>query len=63
MDGVPALSKANGISQAEVVRLLSCSRWSIRRLVAAGKLRPVQLLGGLVRYDRQEVEALLSSSD
>jgi excisionase family DNA binding protein len=47
------------ISQAEAARLLSCSRWSVRRLVATGKLRPVRLLGGLVRFDRQQVEALL----
>lgn len=58
--GEPAPTKASAISQAEAARLLSCSRWSIRRLVDAGKLRPVRLLGGLVRYDRREVEALLS---
>ncbi len=60
LGGAPAPAKANAISQAEVARILSCSRWSIRRLVDTGKLRPVRLLGGLVRYDRREVEALLS---
>lgn len=50
------------ISQAEAARLLSCSRWSIRRLVATGKLRPVRLLGGLVRFDRNQVESLLSQN-
>lgn len=51
------------LTQAEVARTLNCSRWSVRRLVAVGKLRPVRLLGGgLVRYDRQQVEALLSQT-
>ena len=61
--GGPEPSKANAISQAEAARLLSCSRWSIRRLVDTGKLRPVRLLGGLVRYDRREVEGLLSIAE
>ncbi len=60
LGGAPAPARANAISQAEAARILSCSRWSIRRLAETGKLRPVRLLGGLVRYDRREVEALLS---
>lgn len=51
---------ARALSQSEVARLLGCSRWSIRRLVAAKKLTPRKLLGGLTRFDRQEVEALLT---
>jgi excisionase family DNA binding protein len=59
--GMPAeTNTARAISQAEAARLLSCSRWSVRRLVATGKLRPVRLLGGLVRFDRQQVEQLLT---
>lgn len=54
--------KGRALSQAEAARLLSCSRWSVRRLVATGKLRPVRLLGGLVRFDREQVEALLSAA-
>jgi excisionase family DNA binding protein len=51
---------ARAVSQAEAARLLACSRWSIRRLVAAGKLTPRRLLGGLVRFDRQQIEQLIS---
>lgn len=46
------------VSQAEAGRLLQVSRWSISRLVAAGKLRAVRI-GGLVRYSRAQVEALV----
>lgn len=59
-DTTPPAGRA--LTQAEAARLLSCSRWSIRRLVAAGKLRPVRLLGGLVRFDRNQVESLLSQN-
>jgi excisionase family DNA binding protein len=57
-DTAPPAGRA--LTQAEAARHLSCSRWSIRRLVAAGKLRPVRLLGGLVRFPRQQIDALLS---
>ncbi|HMO66764.1 MAG TPA: helix-turn-helix domain-containing protein [Verrucomicrobiota bacterium] len=45
-----------------MARLLGCSRWSIRRLIAAGRLTSRRLLGGLIRYDRVEVEALLAGA-
>lgn len=47
------------VSQAEAARLLSVSRWSVRRLVAAGTLRPVRI-GGLHRFSRSAVEALVT---
>lgn len=52
--------EARGLCQAEVARMLGCSRWSVRRLVAGKKLTPRRLLGGLVRFDRREVEALIA---
>ena len=52
--------EARALSQAEAARLLGGSRWSIRRLVAEKKLTPRRLLDGLVRFDRREVEALLT---
>ena len=58
----PPTSPAHGLSQADVARLLGCSRWSIRRLIAAGRLTSRRLLGGLIRYDRVEVEALLAGA-
>lgn len=54
------MQESRGVSQVEVARLLGISRWSVRRLVAEGKLKPRRLLGGLVRFDRREVEALIS---
>lgn len=59
LGGQPQTAQSSGLSQVEVANILGCSRWSVRRLVAAGKLTPRQLLGGLVRFDRQQVEALL----
>lgn len=53
---------ARAMTQADVARLLACSRWSVRRLVTAGRLTPRRLLGGLVRFDRAEVEALISTA-
>ena len=62
VSGVTAQPAGRALTQAEVARALSCSRWSVRRLVAAGKLRPAKLLnGGLVRFDRNQVESLLSN--
>lgn len=46
------------LTQAEVSRILKCSRWSTKRLVEAGYLRPIQLRG-LTRYKRTDVEQLL----
>lgn len=47
------------LTQADVARALSCSRFTIKRLVQDGKLRPVHLRG-LTRYPRVQVEALLN---
>ncbi len=58
--GPGAKPEARGLGQADVARLLGCSRWSVRRMVTAGKLTPIKLLGGLTRFDRNEVETLLA---
>jgi len=47
------------LTQAQVSRLLSCSRWSVKRLVQDGLLKPVQLRG-LTRYRRVDIEQLAS---
>ena len=46
------------LTQAQTARLLSCSRWSIRRLVDGGFLHPIRLRG-LIRYKRTDVDQLL----
>lgn len=38
------------LTQAQKARQLGVSRFTIRKLVAAGRLRPIELLPGLVRY-------------
>ena len=45
------------LTQAQVSRLLNCSRWSVKRLVQDGLLKPVQLRG-LTRYRRVDIEQL-----
>ncbi len=55
----PRKPESRGVNQAEASRILGVSRWSVRRLVADGKLTQRRLLTGLVRFDRAEVEGLL----
>jgi hypothetical protein len=43
------------VSQAEAGRLLSVSRFTVKKLVATGKLHPVELLPGLLRYKVDEL--------
>lgn len=45
------------LTQAQVARLLNCSRWSVKRLVQDGLLKPVKLRG-LTRYRRVDIEQL-----
>lgn len=45
------------VSQAEAARMISMSRFTIRRLVAAGKLHPVRILGA-TRYRVDELRGL-----
>ncbi len=45
------------VSQAEAARMISMSRFTIRRLVAAGKLHPVKVLGA-TRYRVSELHQL-----
>lgn len=47
-------------SQADVARFLRCSRWTVRRLARTGKLRPIRI-GGLIRFRKSDIEALLAS--
>lgn len=64
LGGDPRLhEEPRALSQAEAARILGCSRWSVRRLVAERKLTPRRLLGGLVRFDRKEVESLVSGQE
>ncbi len=49
-------------SQADVARFLRCSRWTVRRLARTGKLRQIRI-GGLTRFRRKDVEALLVSGE
>jgi len=63
MEGRPERLNGNDppsflLTQAETARLLSCSRWSIRRLVDGGFLHPIKLRG-LIRYKRSDIDALL----
>lgn len=44
-------------NQADAGRLLSCSRFTIRRMVQAGQLHPVTVRG-CVRYRVEELEAV-----
>lgn len=46
------------LTQAQAARLLSCSRWSVRRLVDGGFLHPIKLRG-LIRYKRSDIDQLL----
>jgi len=45
------------VSQADAGRMLAVSRYTIRRMVSAGMLHPVQLLGA-TRYRVAEIAAL-----
>ena len=45
------------VNQATAARLLSVSRFTIRRMVAEGTLHPVKIRGA-VRYSRQELEQI-----
>lgn len=48
------------LTQAETARLLSCSRWSVKRLTDGGFLHPIKLRG-LIRYKKTDIDALLVS--
>ena len=52
-------SKPLVVNQAEAARLLCVSRFTIRKLVAHGRIRPVQLLD-CVRYPISELERLVT---
>ncbi len=46
------------VNQAEAARLASVSRFTIRKMVAAGKLHPVEVLPGLIRFRVEEILSL-----
>ena len=50
------------LTQKQTARLLSCSRWSVRRMSDSGLLRPIRLRG-LIRYKRADIEQLLESGN
>ena len=43
------------LSQSEKARQLGVSRFTVRKLVEAGKLHPIELLPGLLRYPAAEL--------
>lgn len=49
------------VNQATAARLLSVSRFTIRRMVAEGTLHPVRVRGA-VRYRRDELESVARSA-
>ena len=46
------------LTQADTARLLSCSRWSVKRLTDGGFLHPIRLRG-LTRFKRTDIDQLL----
>lgn len=46
------------VTQAEASRLASISRFTFRKLVLAGRIKPVEILPGFRRYRRADVESL-----
>lgn len=50
------------VNQATAARLLSVSRFTVRRLVADGSLRPISIRGA-VRYSREEIERMIRSAN
>jgi len=51
------------VNQATAARLLSVSRFFLRKLVQQGKLRQVILTSSCIRYSRMELEKLAASVD
>lgn len=50
------------VTQAQAARMLSCSRFTIRRLVMDGALHPINIRG-LVRYRCSELRALAGGKE
>ena len=46
------------LTQAEVARQLRCSRFTIRKLVKEGRLKPVFLTPDLARYRTEDVQLI-----
>ncbi len=53
--GAAAEARPALLSQAQKARQLGVSRFTVRKLVVAGKLHPVELLPGLLRYRADEL--------
>ncbi len=47
------------ISQTQMAELLSVSRWTVRRARLAGRLRYVEVVPGLIRFDVRQVDELV----
>jgi hypothetical protein len=54
----PTISRPLAVNQAEAGRLLSVPRFMIRNLVAQGRLKPIKLTEGCVRYPLEQLEKL-----
>ena len=50
------------VTQAQAARMLSCSRFTIRRLVMDGAVHPINIRG-LVRYRCSELRALAGGKE
>ena len=50
------------LKKSEVAKILSCSLRTVERLVAAGKLRRVKILGG-IRFRWSQVQMLMNGGN
>lgn len=50
------------LTQAQAARVLQCSRFTIRRLVREGRIRPILLTPDLARYRAEEIQALAAGT-
>jgi excisionase family DNA binding protein len=48
---------------AEVAELLRVSRWTIYRMVRAGKLQPIPPVGGKILFRADDIDALLTGAE
>jgi predicted DNA-binding transcriptional regulator AlpA len=49
------------LMQAQAARLLGCSRFTLRRAVKDGRLQPIHLTPGCVRYRTSDIQSLAAN--